>query len=489
MGVRCPCRGQRIPYHMQTMNSTNGTIDPDESPSTDTIAAISTAPGEAGIAIVRVSGPRSLAIADRIFHGVGPAPSQRAPRTFVLGRVRGPGSGKDEVDLDEVILLIYRAPHSYTREDVVEIQGHGGRACAQRVLRAVMEAGARLAEPGEFTKRAFLNGRLDLLQAEAVADLIKAKSERAAVAALDQLDCSLSIVIQRSYDDIIMCASDLEASLDFVEDEGYVNDSTDIVHALRSVRSRLQALILTWDEGRILRDGALVVISGRPNVGKSTLFNALLGMDRAIVTDTPGTTRDTIEESVILDGAPVRLIDTAGIGEPECQIEREGVRRAQASRERADIVIYVVDWSEPLRDEDLVSLNQLKPRRHIVVVNKTDLSGRMTDRSFGASPVVRCSSVDRTGLTELKEAIISCLGLQQDAPPHAVVSERHRSILQDTLESVDEAIDLLHGRGLDVADLAAAALRYGLERLGTATGKVYGDELLKAIFSRFCVGK
>jgi len=292
-------------------------------PFTDTIAAIATAPGEGAIAIVRLTGPASHAIADHIFKGKGAPPSRRPGQSFLHGSIISTNGMADEV-----ILLIYRAPHSYTREDAIEIQGHGGFAAAKRILRAVLEAGARMAEPGEFTKRAFLSGRIDLLQAEAVLDLIRARSDRAADAALEQLTGSLSKDFDELYDHTLALAANLEATLDFSEDELPESVMLDVITRRHDVESEFKSLLDSWDEGHLLREGALVVISGKPNVGKSTLLNALVGKDRAIVNPMAGTTRDTIEEQLVISGFMVRIIDTAGLRESPCEIEKEGVSRA-----------------------------------------------------------------------------------------------------------------------------------------------------------------
>jgi tRNA modification GTPase len=451
---------------------------------TDTITAVATAPGESAISITRVSGPDSLVIADRIFTGEGLPPSQRPANTFVHGHVSAGGELADEV-----ILLIYRAPHSYTREDSIEIQGHGGTAAAKRILRAVLDAGARVAEPGEFTKRAFLNGRIDLLQAEAVLDLIRARSDRSATAALEQLHGRLSDSFTKSYDDILALAAELEATLDFSEDEIPDTVIPDLANRLRHSERYLRLLLNTWDEGHLLREGALIVISGKPNVGKSTLLNALLGMDRAIVTPIPGTTRDTIEESLVIDGYPVRIVDTAGLRDTECAIEGEGIRRARTAIHRADLVLYMVDGSQNPDPQDIQQIKELPADKTVVLINKIDLghilteSALMTERS-----VIPLSLHKGIGLDEVKTAIRERLRRHSATEPHAVISERHRKILISSLKEVVEALLLLDRKQPDAA-LAASRLRSALEILGEATGRIYHDELLNVIFSRFCIGK
>ena len=277
-------------------------------------------------------------------------------------------------NLDEVLLLIMRSPQSYTAEDVIELQGHGGNVAAKRILRRALDAGARMAEPGEFTKRAFINGRIDLLQAEAVLDLVHAGSDRAAAAAIEQLEGKLSCSFNEIYDSLVSVAADLEATLDFPDDELPESTMPELSRRLNDSRIlRIGNLISTWDEGHILREGALVVISGKPNVGKSTMMNTLLGRDRAIVSQIPGTTRDTIEERYVLDGIPLRLVDTAGLRETQCEIEQEGVRRARAQLQKADLHLYLVDASTPLDDDDRDHLAALKSEKCVVVLNKSDL--------------------------------------------------------------------------------------------------------------------
>ena len=454
---------------------------------TDTIAAISTAAGKAGIAIIRMSGPDSYRIADEVFTGKQ-RPSDLHANAFAHGTI---GNGVlDSSPIDEVILLAYRAPHSYTREDIVEIQGHGGQACAARILETLAQHGARPAEPGEFTRRAFLNGRIDLLQAEAVADLISARSDRAAAAAMEQLRGSLSVSCNAIYDDLLTVAADLEASFDFAEDELPETAMSQLLERTRSCASGLEALLEGWEEGRLLREGALVVISGRPNVGKSTLMNVLLGVDRAIVTDVPGTTRDTIEESLVLAGIPIRLVDTAGLRESLCEVEREGVRRALVATEEADIRVHVLDISLDLQEEDLVYLRTLDKDHTVLVLNKCDLDPRLRTEALPPDlTCVRTSLLGNPNLEQLRRALSSKLCAHEGRPPHAVISERHRSIVHSALNEMNGAlVHLEDGTGEDPV-LAAQSLRQVLDLLGRITGREYSQELLDSIFSRFCIGK
>jgi tRNA modification GTPase len=455
----------------------------------DTIAAIATAPGVAGISIVRVSGPRSLEIADAIFKGPSPSPSQRGGHAFVHGYVRNPARSSEEAEVDEVVLLVYRSPHSYTREDVVEIQGHGGRTSAGRVLQTVIEAGARHAEPGEFTKRAFLNGRIDLLQAEAIADLISAQSERAARAAMEQLDGGLSSVVAACYDDLIAVAADLEATIDFVEQELPETTMANIIGRLGHAISGLNGLLSTWHEGHLLREGAVVVIAGRPNVGKSTMLNTLLRRNRAIVTDVPGTTRDTIEETLILDGIPVRLVDTAGLRDPLCAVEEEGIIRTRRMLEQADLILYVIDSATGLHDEDKHALSELDPNRTVVVANKSDIESKSAHCNAPGHQNVRCSMVTGAGLPELKTTIVHKLGVGTASPLHASISARHRQYVQNALNGLNDAYALITSSDESMILPATNRVRDAVNEIGKITGQVYTDELLNEIFSKFCVGK
>jgi tRNA modification GTPase len=452
----------------------------------DTIAAIITAPGEAGVSIVRISGNTALAIADKIIRCQFPPPSQRPPNSFLHGYVKSP---ENESDLDEVIVLVYRAPHSYTREDVVEFQGHGGRTSARRILRTVIKAGARLAEPGEFTKRAFLNGRIDLLQAEAVMDLIKSHSDRAANAAIEQLEGSLSSSFNDIYNNLVSCAGDLEATLDFGEDELPAATFDTIMNQLQSVQQKLRHLLDGWDEGHLLREGALVVISGSPNVGKSTLLNAMLGSERAIVTHLAGTTRDVIEEQVVINGIPIRLVDTAGLRSTDCNIEQEGIRRAQQKIERADLNLIVIDGSQQLSAAEKDHIISMKPSQCLIVINKCDLSKAVNTCNLNSYDYTECSLVQNKGVTELRSAIGNKLGIKASATPHAVISERHRNLIINVMNSLREVISILASDSEELTAMAAEAVRDALEELGSITGRNYHAELLDNIFGRFCVGK
>ncbi|MFU8781126.1 MAG: tRNA uridine-5-carboxymethylaminomethyl(34) synthesis GTPase MnmE [Kiritimatiellia bacterium] len=450
----------------------------------DTIAAIATAPGAAGIAIIRISGSEAFAIADRIFRCKLPVPSQRPAMQIVYGHIVA--SGKD---IDEALLLPFRAPASYTREDIVELHVHGGSISARAALQAIYQAGARPAGPGEFTRRAFLSGRIDLLQAEAVMDLISARSQRAADAAIEQLEGHLSQSFEKIYDALIAVAADLEAQLDFDEDELPARATTELLARLDATRQDLLKLVETWEEGHRLREGTLVVLAGRPNAGKSTLLNLLLGKNRAIVTPIPGTTRDSLEEEVVLQGFPLRIVDTAGLRSADCEIEQEGIRRSRTFMQKAEIVILLLDASRPLDPEDRALLAASTPDKTLVLLNKIDLGQVVHAHDIHAFPVVPCCLLHGEGLDAIKQTLGNMLHLTTQTEAHAVISERHRDMAQQTLQALNQAREILNKQEESCEMMAALALRDGIEPLGQITGRSYHDNLLEAIFSRFCVGK
>ena len=450
----------------------------------DTIAAIATPPGQGGVGIVRISGSNVWKIADEIFQSLE-TPSKAKGGTFLHGKV----TAADGTEIDEALCLIFRAPKSYTGEDTVEIQGHGGPVVLKKILRRCLDGGARMAEPGEFTKRAFLNGKMDLVQAEAVADLIHAQSDRAAKAALEQLEGGLSKQFNALYDGLMETAADIETTLDFVEDELPDDVFPNLGKKLDASFQCLENLLATWDEGRLLREGARVVIMGRPNAGKSTLFNALLGSDRAIVTALPGTTRDVIEETLVLDGVPLRILDTAGLRETECLIEQEGIRRARAHSAAADIAVYLIDSSVPFSKEDEEHLTKLNSKKTVVVLNKADTRHPNFKFPISNFQPLETSLKNGTGAAAICSAISEKLGGVSHAPAHAVISERHRNLLEQARIELIQARARISEEGEPGAASAAEHLRAALEALGQVTGRVYHNELLDNVFSRFCIGK
>ncbi|MGD9782292.1 MAG: tRNA uridine-5-carboxymethylaminomethyl(34) synthesis GTPase MnmE [Kiritimatiellia bacterium] len=454
----------------------------------DTIAAIATAPGEGAIAVVRLSGPETYALADRFFRGPAPLPSSRAPGTFAHGPVVDPASGEI---LDDALLLIFRAPHSYTGEDSVEIQCHGGSQAARRILDALLSAGARQADPGEFTKRAFLNGKIDLTQAEAVLDLIHARSERAARLATAQLEDALGLRIRALYDSLLAVSADIEAMLDFPDDELPHSIPKDVSGRLDAVCTEIQALLDTWHEGHVLRDGARVVIAGAPNVGKSTLLNLLAGRDRAIVSPHPGTTRDTIEESIALLGYPLQLVDTAGLRDAPCEIEQEGIRRTHRALSGADLCVCLVDASQDLSAEEQSFLAAHDPENVLVLLNKIDMGQKIRPENLPGLDCLSVSLQKSSPTAEISGKIIEKVVQKPsggDQEPLAI-SERHRCALLIAMDEVILSINRLKsGSESDFLPAATHALA-ALDQIGYIFGKNCTEEMLDVLFSRFCVGK
>lgn len=455
-----------------------------------TIAAIATPPGQGGISIIRIAGDEALYIADKIFKPINKSikPSQKEHGTFLYGHVINPAL--EDQTVDEAIVLIYRAPNSYTKEDTVEIQGHGGIVCAERILQTAIENGASPAAPGEFTKRAFLNGRIDLVQAEAVMDLINADSKKAANAAIEQLNGHLSDNFNKVYNDLMDVATNIEATFDFVEHELPESVMIGIIKSVEKVKLETKDLIDTWNEGHLLRDGVLMVISGKPNAGKSTLFNKMLGFERAIVTNVAGTTRDTIEEKIIISGISFRLVDTAGIRESDCHIEQEGVSRALNIIDRADINIYVADISEPVNQDIKEYIDALPKDKSIVILNKIDKEHKFDKSILNGVTVIEISlKKSEVELKSITDAIVKILGINPNSQPHAVVSSRHKNILQKIFELINEVEELVQLEDESQLIFAAGQLREAIELVGEITGKAYHKSLLDNIFSRFCIGK
>lgn len=451
--------------------------------SNDTICAIATASGEAGIAVLRVSGPDSMAIAQKVFSSHDQA---FEPGRFLHGTVHEPG--KTAAHIDDALLLVFKAPHSYTGEDAVEIQCHGGAICSRRILHALIQAGARQAEPGEFTRRAFLNGKIDLLQAEAVADLIHAQSDRSAESALRQLEGSVSNWYQAIYNDIISASAAFEATLDFSEDELPSSIYDEPSATIGRVISRLTEALETWNDGRLLQEGARVAIAGRPNAGKSSLFNALLGYNRAIVTHIAGTTRDTVEDSIVIGGIVVHLIDTAGLRDSDCHIESEGISRAQQAIKAADLTLYVIDASNDNDPKELEDLQRLNSAKTILVLNKSDLPSGLTGSLPADISSCRCSCISKAGIEDLKSHIFSHLDGFSTTQLNAM-NERHRQLSNEAASALSKAIDLVKLDPEQNAAIIASHLRTAALAIGSIIGAEYHNTLLDNIFQTFCIGK
>lgn len=456
----------------------------------DTIAAISTPQGEGGISIVRLSGPDSIRIVESIFR---PARRKKLSRikshTLTYGHIIDPSTG--EV-VDEVLVSVMRAPHTYTREDVVEINCHGGALVTRKLLELVLERGARLAEPGEFTKRAFLNGRIDLSQAEAVIDLIRAKTELSLKVAASMLSGELSRKVGGMREELLNLLAEVEASVDFPDEDLDFLPPQELKKRMEAVAREMEELLRTADEGRILREGVKAVIAGKPNVGKSSLLNRLLREERAIVTDIPGTTRDSIEEYLNIGGIPIRIVDTAGIRVTDDPVEREGVRRSVKQIELADLVIAMFDASQPLSEEDMELVRLISEKTALVVLNKIDLPLRIDVKKLqeltGRRPI-GISALKEIGLDELKNEMIKLIthGRVPLSESPIAINARHKDALKRALESLRLAIESVD-RGMP-PEIVAVDLRGALDCLGEITGAVTTEEVLDRIFSQFCIGK
>jgi tRNA modification GTPase len=451
----------------------------------DTIAAISTPPGEGAIALVRISGANAIQTADKIFRGKE-QPSRFTSHVQHVGEI----FGAENQSIDQVVLSVHRAPASYTGEDLVEISCHGGTLVSAKVLEACLRAGARAARPGEFTERAFLNGKMDLTQAEAVIDLIRARTDLALRSATEQLEGRLGDQIRKIRDELIALLAHINASIDFPE-EGIEPDEDETLCArLDSVRDEIAVLLATADQGRILREGVRVVIYGATNAGKSSLLNRLLGYDRVIVSDTHGTTRDTIEETINLEGVPIRLLDTAGLRASESELERAGIEHTQKSLQLADLRLHIADRNAPkpehFNSRKLSEFNgAMSNRNEIVILNKSDLS---EDKDWKDFPALRISCATGDGLPQLKEEILARIRQQNLRPESAIaINTRHRDCLRRALESFDRARTAL-GQGLS-GEYVAVDLDQALRAVGEVIGVVDVEQILDSVFSQFCIGK
>jgi tRNA modification GTPase len=453
----------------------------------DTIAAISTPLGEGGLAVIRLSGPEALAVAQRCFQPVGKRslrPSAAPSHTIHYGRIMRRGQS-----VDEVLVSVLRAPRTFTREDMIEISCHGGLLVAKLVLDTVLENGARLAEPGEFTQRAFLNGRIDLAQAEAVADLIHARTELALAAANEQLAGKLSQRINQLRDDLMDLLARLEVQLDFPEEDLEPDTQAQLADRLQRGLAFMDKLLRTANEGQILRRGIRAAIVGRPNVGKSSLLNQLLGHDRAIVSHLPGTTRDTIEETANIRGLPVVFIDTAGLREAADLIEQEGVRRSHDTMAKADLILHVFDGAEPFTPEDEQYLARFAHKKRILVRNKIDLPAKLVLPDELKTPAVGVCSLTGQGFEALKDAIKDLVwaGEINAEMLQVMVNSRH----QDALRRGQEAVQRAYAASLEDLPLefVAMELRIGANAVGEIVGKTATEDLLDSIFRQFCLGK
>lgn len=452
----------------------------------ETIAAVSTPPGSGGIGIIRISGPKAIEIADRVFKAAdGGTLQSRESHTIHYGKIVNPHTKEM---LDEVLVMLMRAPRTFTKEDVVEVNCHGGSYLLQKVLQQILEQGARLAEPGEFTKRAFLNGRIDLSQAESVMDMIGARTEQALCAAAKRLTGRLGQKIQRYRTRIMDALVLLEVEIDYPEYEIEEAQQADMALLLSSLLQELEELYQTADTGRMLNEGIRIVLAGRPNMGKSTLLNALLGENRAIVTDIPGTTRDTLEEAANLDGIPVRLIDTAGIRETVDIVEKMGVERARQAIEESDLVLLLLEASAEPQEEDWELLRRTQGRPRLIIRTKKDRGEKIL--SFGDPQETVVLSV-RTGegMTELIDRIreMALKGVLQSPDGIFLANGRQKEAVRRAAEAVRSAVETLE-KGIGT-DLVSMDLEAAHDALGELTGNSIREDLADTIFARFCLGK
>ncbi len=452
----------------------------------DTIAAISTPFGEGGVGVIRISGPDAIPIGQKAFHANG----ELRERYLNFGHI----SGLDGAKIDTGFLVYMKGPRSYTGEDVVELQCHGGTLVLKKALEAVLRCGARPAGPGEFTKRAYLNGKLDLAQAEAVIDLIRAKTEAGLSSAQSRLSGALSSKIGTVKGGLFKLLTHIEAELDFPEDEIDGMPDDQFLEGLSLAEGALKRLLATYEEGKVIKDGVKVLILGRPNVGKSSLLNILLKEERAIVTPVPGTTRDIIEEVINLRGIPVRLMDTAGLRKTRSHVESIGVRAAMEKVKDAHLVLFVVDASSRSFAGDIEILRSVTEgdKKVIVVANKTDLA-KDPKAEFDGHKTVFISALKSIGIEELKdevykEAVGHAFGSSLDTDPGEVlVSARHKIALERCFEGIKKTEEALKG-GL-AREFVATDLRWSIDRLGEITGETTTEEILDEIFNNFCIGK
>ena len=451
----------------------------------DTIAAITTPLGESGIGAVRISGPGAYAVGDKIFKSKSEVPlKERRDRSIQYGTI----VDENGTCIDEVLALIMKGPHSYTAEDVLEIQCHGGREALESILQLILRSGARMANPGEFTERAFVNGRIDLAQAEAVMDVIQAKSRAGLTSAVSQLEGRLSKVINKTRNELTELVTRLEVMIDYPEEDLEDIAVPDVSGALKGMQKKLQHMLEESQSGRMIRDGVMAAIAGTPNAGKSSLLNRLLQEERAIVTDVPGTTRDVLEEWITLRGIPVCLVDTAGIRETDDTVEKIGVSRARQYLDRADIILAVIDSSRPLTEEDKDILQSVAGKNVIVVLNKTDLPPVVTSKDLSPYGFLLCpiSASTGKGLDDmLLQEVLK--GGFTDGPSALLTNTRHIELVRQSAEALNRAQQSLQD-GMPL-DCAVVDIRQAWDALGSITGDTVHDDIVEEIFSRFCLGK
>ena len=454
-----------------------------------TIASISTAPGIGGIGIIRMSGENTFKILDKIFRAKSPKNIEKIPGyTIKFGHIFD-----GEKNIDEVLVSYFKAPKSYTTEDMCEINSHGGTIIMRTILELCLKNGAELAEPGEFTKRAFLGGRIDLSQAESIIDIINAKSDREAKTGMKQLEGFLSEKIKEIKNDLLEVMTNIEVSIDYPEYDTPEITNKDILNTIEKSRNKLEILKKSFNNGKIIKQGIKTVIIGKPNAGKSSLLNAILKEERAIVTEIEGTTRDTIEEFVTINGIPLNLIDTAGIREAKDAVEVIGIEKSKKLAKDADLIIAIFDSSKDFSKEDLEILEIIKNKKAIIILNKIDLEQKITNEnpkleSFNKN-IINMSTKNKIGLETLFEKITTMFNLDEINLDNDIVitNERHKNLISKAIENLNKAEDILK-RGMPV-DIIAISLKDVLTNLGAITGEEAGEEIINEIFSRFCLGK
>lgn len=447
---------------------------------TDTIAAIATPPGQGAIALLRLSGPEAIVVAEAIFRGKKKPSSMESHRCY-FGKI----IYQSEV-IDEVLITLFRAPRSYTGEDLIEISCHGGARISARILEVLLLSGARMARPGEFTQRAYLNGKMDLTQAEAIMDLITSQTERSQRSAMEQLSGRLGQEMQLLRSELLAAIAHLEAFLDFPEEDIAPETGAALRQRVEKISRHLQQLLSTAEEGRLLREGISVALCGAPNSGKSSLLNYLLGMDRAIVSPIPGTTRDTLEESVTLSGFPFRFIDTAGMRTTPDLIEQEGVVRAERAAESADLCLHLVDAT--LSQEPIVPVK----KGELLVFNKIDLLQDHTFLKEAHPSAILISCVTGEGIGALTRQIIEQVthknqSITESNPSSIAINKRHQVCLQQAFQAMEKALFLMDQQ--EALELLAVELHTALEEVGKVVGEATTEEILGEIFQHFCIGK
>ena len=480
----------------------------------DTIVAISTPVGHGGIGIIRLSGKKALAIADKMFLGKTKLkPSKFKTHTVHYGHIVTRHTShvtrftskndkmkacnvkpetRDEI-VDEVLLTVMRSPRSYTCEDIVEISCHGGIMPMRSILKLALDCGARLAEPGEFTKRAFLNGRIDLAQAEAVLDIIQSKTDAFLRVSMNQLKGELTLELEAIREALMSVYTHLEAIVNFPEDEINAAGRRQLCRQIKSANDRVKQLLQSAEQGKILKEGIKIVICGKPNVGKSSLLNVLLKEPRAIVTDIAGTTRDTIEETASIKGIPFQLVDTAGILEPRDLIEKEAIKRSHIYIENADLILLILDGHRPLAREDKDLIKTMKDKNVLVAINKCDLESKIDERTVKdickGKKILKVSALKKAGINHLEDAIVEHVwhGKIVEAPKILISNVRHITALKSCVAVLEKAGDLLK-EDLPL-ELASEEIKIAVNHLDNITGKNIDSDLIDKIFSEFCIGK